>query len=117
MTNEEKIAVGLFGWVEQACDKVGCKCYTNSATSAKLWLKSGEAVVGVGLYSWPALSDWNWIRKVEEALAERGLFEEYDWDLFDVCTENIELYEYTATAEQRVEAAIRTLERTRVVSE
>ena len=104
MTNEEKIAVALFGWVEQACDEMDCKCYTNSATSSKLWLKSGEAVVGVGLYAWPGLSDWNWIRKIEEALEARGLLDQYDQKLATIC--HAPNYEYTATAEQRVQVTI-----------
>jgi hypothetical protein len=73
---------------------------------------------------WPVLTNWNDIRRMEDALAEKGLLAKYHHSLWENCAlEDWQWVEYTnpyfpclnkymplrATAEQRVAAALKVI--------
>ncbi len=139
MTDTEKIAVGLFGWgdgrkVEPEWDGPNAK---------KVYEKNGQEVFAYtdGTCSgefrpsseWPDFTDdrlkWYWIRRVEDALAEKRLLTAYvtqldalaagtdEWraqkETGAVSDSALQWREYhilRATVEQRLAAALRVIE-------
>ena len=72
MTDTETIAVELFGW-RRAESQEGFKAYRLGPSPTYLINQDGTARFRWVDCEWPDLADWNWIRKMENALAERGI--------------------------------------------
>ena len=128
MTPAEIVAVKLFGWRATEApsgllksnryyshpDLCGFVGVADSYTDTR-WLREGE---------WPDFTDerlaWYWIRRVEDALAEKGLIDEYVLNLWRSRVHGDEWIAKSAspdwvnilraTAPQRLEAAIRVVE-------
>jgi hypothetical protein len=115
VTPAEIIAVKLFGWRHDGYwPSVGKRYKHPNRPDCRVY-EDGE---GVGSDTWPDFSDWNSIRRMEDALAERGLMEgspsEPSYtrmlrrivgpDQSDYCVG------LRATAEQRVAAALKVIE-------
>jgi hypothetical protein len=93
MTPTETIAVKLFGWLESRPadpDEDGKnvrKIYFNAKGEEAYLLVDGtysDDGINDALDEWPDLTDWNWIRRMEDALAEKGLFVQYAGALSDI---------------------------------
>ena len=54
--------------------------------------------------------DWNDIRRMEDALAEKGLFSQYYMELACATPAGGTYWDTRATAEQRVQAALKVIE-------
>jgi len=68
MNPTETIAVKLFGWEQIPDDGPATdKCFQFNK-GPKLWLRDGVFDGGSGVPHWPDLTDWNWIRRMEDAL-------------------------------------------------
>jgi hypothetical protein len=48
---------------------------------SKNWWGFRDGKMRVGPSDWPDLDDWNWIRRMEDALAEKGLLPRYIMEL------------------------------------
>jgi len=128
MNPAEIIATKLFGW--QLGGSPGC--YVKEASSVCLnndgsvgeWFAPPSARKDQ-LHDWPNLADWNDIRRMEDALTEKGLLAKYHHSLWENCApEDWQWVEYAnpyapclnkymplrATAEQRVAAALKVIE-------
>ncbi len=119
MTPTEQIAVFL-GWTRIEYDN-----------RAHLWRSPDGKSFGLPpkvatLESiWPNFTDdrlkWYWIRRVEDALAEQGLLENYQWKLVGVADNELvgetvlraDLVMLRSTVEQRLQAALLALEESR----
>ena len=128
MTYTEIIAVKLFGWESMNCEWPDEIWYCHpSGAEHRLGTPYNEYIVVDGEEEWPDFEDerlkWYWIRRMEDSLAERGLNRHYMvalWHLYaghrndpfpdldnpECCLE----CGLRATAEQRVEAAVKVLE-------
>ena len=109
MTPAEIVAVKLLGWSLRP-DDGGQKCYEHLSGSVHF---VGGELDGCGMgqcggEDFPDFIDnyaaWYWIRRVEDALDERGLIARY---LVHLCHHKFVL---RATVPQRLEAAIRVIE-------
>ena len=121
MTPEEIIATKLLGWVDEGVMSNGEHWFFHPQHGrARLSAKNGT--VNLGQQStWPDLSNWNDIRRMEEALAEKGLSAKYYSTLTSHVTFNaLESFADNAikllsalsrsTPEQRVQAALKVIE-------
>ncbi|CAB4140648.1 hypothetical protein UFOVP398_61 [uncultured Caudovirales phage] len=121
MTPTELIAVKLFGWerVEPERDDPTAYEHPTGSTAYVGGELDGTGYGPIGGADWPDLADLNDIRRMEDALAERGLISLYvaaieiivpitpDYDQ-NLCWREWRILR--ATAEQRVAAAVKVLE-------
>ena len=125
MTYTEIIAVKLFGWerIEDKPEKIlgpPSRWYELGNYSTAVY-DNGSAV-GWTAGNWPDFTDgslrWYWIRRMEDALAERGLGKTYAQTLCGAYPELLTPDEFDAiaapclraTADQRVAACVKVLE-------
>ena len=113
MTSTELIACTLFGW--KAADS---KEFVGPH-GARVAVEHDRAfdIKPCSTYAWPDLADWNWIRRMEDSLSERGLWSQYchelcngRWVLITDAVTDVGELVGRATADQRVEAAVKVLE-------
>jgi hypothetical protein len=122
MNPTEIIATKLLGFWECATpdwwrEELGHRWYRSLAAARCRVHADGYALPGSAYGVWPDLSDWNDIRRMEDALAEKGLLGKYchqlckdRWVLIsDPITDVGELIK-RATAEQCVAAALKVIE-------
>jgi hypothetical protein len=117
ITPEEAIAMKLLGWTPikdmTPYDK-GLRGYSHAEHGNAFLTGTGCPMWRCGGYhsEFPDFTDdrlkWYWIRRMEDALAERGLLWQYFNALNRLCGESPRCLR--ATAEQRVEAALKALE-------
>jgi hypothetical protein len=108
MTPAEKIAIGLLGWKLIGKSKTHHIYSGPNGEPESLHTETGVAIFE---QNWPDLTDWNTIRRIEDELFERGWFEDYIENLRALCPPgHNSRYIQRATAEQCVDAAIRTIE-------
>jgi len=134
MTPTETIAVKLFGW-----EPYLPKPLEFDDDVRALYRKEGElvalfnldppclravAIDGSTAVDWPDLADWNWIRRMEDALADKGLLSQYinrlSWHPYSedqdserrslTSVEESHWFYLRATASQRVAAALQVIE-------
>jgi hypothetical protein len=111
MSPTEIIATKLLGWA--VLNEYGD--YAKDATCASV-NRNGELIEDFSrpsakpheIHEWPDLDDWNDIRRMEDALAEKGLTWRYFNELNRSCDESPRCLR--ATAEQRVAAALKVIE-------
>jgi hypothetical protein len=100
MTPAEIIATKLLGWFRHQ----NGTAYTHGS-SGRIFFPDDAMEYPE---EWPDLSDWNDIRRIEDALAERRLLVPY---FFELQTDECEWPEaLRANAEQRVAAALKMIE-------
>jgi hypothetical protein len=107
MTPAEIIAVRLLGWEPISVEDIGYP-HSKAYRSIDDRFYRNENIDEI----FPAFDDevdkWYFIRRMEDALAERGLIWQYFNALNALCSESPRCLR--ATAEQRVQAAMRVLE-------
>jgi hypothetical protein len=112
MTPTEIIATKLFDFDALPClTDAHENWYVHRPTSnvASVDPNTGHLNVSwCGCEEWPDLADWNDIRRMEDALAEKGLRISYYCALHDEDCDWPEAL--TATAEQRVASALKAIE-------
>lgn len=121
LTPAEIIAVKLFGWkFEGAGFNFNGKVYSRNGQRANI-NPDGSRRFDPTRY-WPEVTDWNWIRRMEDELAAKGLLEAYMLRLdgeFTVkaseplpgtCMTWQSFAMLRATVEQRIAAAVKVLE-------
>lgn len=118
MTSNEIIAMRLFGWVKdnRPLPPNVERGYVLPGTVHRCSVTCNQSVASFSY--WPDLTDWNWIRRMEDALAERGLGKAYAQTLCGAYPELLTPDEFDAiaapclrcTASQRVAAAVKVLE-------
>ena len=112
LTDAEMIATRLLGWV---LHKAGTD-FRRGAAHAHRFNAEGDPDDNIFYRNadpcadWPDLTDWRGIRRMEEEIAKRYLLDEYDDHLNLIAGNQTHQYAYTATAEQRVQAALRLIE-------
>ena len=122
MTYTEIIACKLFGW-----KAAGTKEFVGPH-GARVAVEHDRAfdVKPCSTYTWPDLADWNWIRRMEDALAAKGLWGayilalleqpfpvdySYEWPRQGMDPQTYGVWHTTrATADQRVAACVKVLE-------
>lgn len=121
MTSTELIATKLFGWERVKPTREDPKVYEHS-TGSTAYVGGdldGAGCGPIGGEDWPDLTDWNWIRRMEDVLAERqmlmaymmALTEAYDTEFSgDGPLPGTLAMFLRATAAQRVAAAVKVLE-------
>lgn len=82
LTDTEKIAVALFGWVADKRTR-GYKWTRYTRQSPIGVVICHDDGIWTGSEDWPNITDWNWIRKMEDAIAERDLNLLYAEALYD----------------------------------
>ena len=124
MTPTEIIATRLLGWVRVEPTRDDPKVYEHPTGSTAYvgGELDGTGYGPVGGADWPDLTDYNCIRRMEDALAERQMLKRYMMTLDGEFTVNASdpmpgtcitwqsFAMLRATADQRVEAAVKVLE-------
>ena len=115
MTPTEIIATKLFGWERCERDTQDSRRYEHPKGGVAF--VSGELDGGgfgpAGGEDWPDLTDWLWIQRMEDALLQQELLDEYVNALRALASNKYpwcENYQMLSTAEQRVAACVKVLE-------
>jgi len=104
MTPAEIIATKLLGWFRHQKGTA----YTHGS-SGRIFFPDDAMEYPE---EWPHLSDWNDIRRMEDALAEKGLMVQYANALWKLCPSEGDWeynYQLLAIPDQRVAAALKVI--------
>lgn len=110
MNHTDRIAVKLFGWKFKSTgyNFSGSRWISPAGHEANISL-TGESIFDPS-GQWPDLTDWNWIRKMEDAIDEKDLLMMYICNLQEETKMRRDVTCLRATPAQRVAACLKVLE-------